>query len=219
MDTPWTMNLWMKTYRGTGFKGNENLIQTQLPHPISLQMATLEEMAQSLKTNLEKLSEIETPKRTEQVRTMQMVDLHQMKIDFGKYKGHTFQEAAQDKSYVQWVASHANPDKSCEGMKCFLIYLFRKTTSEVHQVEAGYQGEASSAMPALKKSEMKKRLPDEVSLPVPLEDSEVESEGWAEVTSKDKEIRQLQEAQGVVQTRLNNIEQILGQISAKLMNL
>jgi len=101
-------------------------------------------------------------------------------------------------------------------MKCFLIYLFRKTTSEVHQVEAGYKGEASNAMPALKKSEMKKRLPEEVNLPV--EDSEVESEGWSEVMSKDKEIRQLQETQGALQTRLNNIEQILGQISAKLMN-
>lgn len=216
MDTQLTMNLWMKTYRDTGFKENENFNQTQLPHLISLQMATLEEMTKGLKNNLEKLSEIEKPKRTEQVRTMQMVDLHQMKIDFGKYKGHTFQEAAQDKSYVQWVASHVNPDTSCEGMKCFLIYLFRKTTSEVHQVEAGYKGEASNAMPALKKSEMKKRLPEEVNLPV--EDSEVESEGWSEVMSKDKEIRQLQETQGALQTRLNNIEQILGQISAKLMN-
>ena len=88
---------------------------------------------------------------------MPLIALKAMKIDFGKYKGMSFEEAAVQPSYAEWVAGHANPEKSNPTMQMFVEFLNRRTKALLQKMEAaaGYGG--TNEDPQMKTGNTKKR--------------------------------------------------------------
>ena len=173
----------------------------------------------SLKENLDKLKRLTShatgQDMVEKAKTMPMIELKAKKIDFGTHKGLTFEEAAAQPGYAEWVASHVNPEKSNPTMQMFVEFLNRRTKTLVQQMEAaaGYGGTKEDTQ--MKTGNTKKRGGLDELFEEKVEKGDFEH--WT-VTMEEpsKEMIQLQEETSELKMRMGQMEIILMQIAEKL---